>query len=263
MLYLPSSRRRRPRCRSVAMKTRRVGRANDSSYVVIEGVLSERQLASARAYVGSDEVQAALNEGILFDEKSEDEADDEQGQENAGNGRAPPKARGKRKRATRQRKSRIAWLERADDDESPRVPEWLHARLRLAAKATHARLGDKLCPIGVDSTGRWTPRYEPLQYAEYGPGAHYASWHTDAERNSDDPEDARGVTVVLLLSDKSAFTGGRFQVRSESTKAHEVKLRAGDAIGFPSQRLEHRVSKIASGLRQSLVCWATRPSGVQ
>lgn len=247
------------------MKTRRVGRANDSSYVIIEGVLSQRQLANARLCVGSDEVQAALDEGILFDEKSEDEAEGEPGQENAGNGQAAalPKAGAKRKRVTSQRKSRIAWLERDDDDKSPRVPEWLHARLRLAAKATHARLGDKLCPIGVDSTGRWTPRYEPLQYAEYGPGAHYASWHTDAELNSDDPEDARAVTVVLLLSDTSAFTGGRFQVRSKGVRAHEVKLRAGDAIGFPSQRLEHRVTKCASGLRQTLVCWATRPSGLQ
>jgi hypothetical protein len=157
------------------MQSRRVGRAGDDSFVLFEGLLSERQLANARTYVRSDEVQAALDEGILFDEKDEDVGSDVE------NG--PPQGSKKRKRNQSQRKSRIAWLERTrdgdgDDDQpntSPLVPEWLHARLRLAAKETHAKLGETLCPIGFDSAGRWTPRYEPIQYAEYGPGSHYAS----------------------------------------------------------------------------------------
>jgi len=165
------------------MKAQRLGRAGDDSCVVFTALLGERQLANARAYVASGEVQAALSDGILFDEKSDDEAEASPGQENgAVNWRAKPgtsdkgEAGKKRKRETRQRLSRIAWLERDVCDESSRVPEWLHTRLRLAARTTHKKLGDKLCPIGVDVGGRWTPRYEPIQYTEYGPGAHYASW---------------------------------------------------------------------------------------
>lgn len=237
---------------------RRVGRAPDSSYVLFEGLLSARQLASAREYVGSAAVQSALDEGILFNEKSSEEEEEEN---KAPNNRQSVGS--KRKRSASQRLSRIAWLEREEDESSPKVPEWLHARMRHAAKLTHAALGEKLCPVGVDVSGRWTPRYEPLQYTEYGPGAHYASWHTDSEPNSDDPEDARAVTVVLLLSDPEAYTGGKFQVRSKTMRATEVKLRAGDAIGFPSQLLEHRVTKCHSGLRQTIVCWATRPYGLE
>lgn len=92
------------------------------------------------------------------------------------------------------------------------VPEWLHARLRDAARTTHAVYGERFCPVGVDSADRWTPRYEPVQYTEYGVGAHYAGWHTDAELDSTDTEDARAVTVVVLLSDTDAFDGGQFQV---------------------------------------------------
>ena len=109
----------------------------------------------------------------------------------------------------------------------------------------------------MDCNGRWTPRYEPLQYAEYGPGGHYGSWHTDAELGDEDPEDARCVTVVLLLSDTADYTGGHLEVKlgGEHGKPSRVPLRAGDAIGFPARRLWHRVTKCKSGLRQSIVFW--------
>jgi predicted 2-oxoglutarate/Fe(II)-dependent dioxygenase YbiX len=77
-----------------------------------------------------------------------------------------------------------------------------------------------------------------------------------------DPEDLRSVTIVVLLSDPSAYTGAHFEARFDghSGRATRVPLpRAGDAIGFPSKYLWHRVTKCTSGMRESLVFWAKRP----
>ncbi|EOD15886.1 hypothetical protein EMIHUDRAFT_119187 [Emiliania huxleyi CCMP1516] len=259
-------------------RPRRVGRAHDASYVLFEGLLGERQLRNARAFAASDAVQAQLSEGILFDEKTAangyaSEEEENEAQNEGGTSAAPPAK--KQKRNVAERRSRIAWLEReaAEGEASPVIPPWLHAQLRSAARTAHRLLGDKLCPIGVDALGRWTPRYEPVQYTEYGPGerlsrgvgSHYASWHTDSELDSDDVEDTRGVTVVVLLSDGAAFGGGKFQTRARGGAPQDrapqtIELKAGDAIGFPAARLEHRVTKVTRGLRQSLVFWANRPA---
>lgn len=220
-------------------RPRRVGRAHDASYVLFEGLLGERQLRNARAFAASDAVQAQLSEGILFDEKTAangyaSEEEENEAQNEGGTSAAPPAK--KQKRNVAERRSRIAWLEReaAEGEASPVIPPWLHAQLRSAARTAHRLLGDKLCPIGVDALGRWTPRYEPVQYTEYGPGewlsrgvggwvggcscvcgraespsprgpgSHYASWHTDSELDSDDVEDTRGVTVVVPPSGLAA-----------------------------------------------------------
>ena len=144
-------------------KPKRVGRGA-SSYVHFEGLLSPAQLERARAFTASEPVQDALEKAELF------------------NGPG----------ASRDRKSRVAWLDRAghrdEDSERAIYPTWLHNRLRDCAREvtarphtcpgrrlsqpsrrrctqTHHKLGDKWCPIGLDRNGRWTPRYEPLQYA--------------------------------------------------------------------------------------------------
>ena len=54
------------------------------------------------------------------------------------------------------------------------------------------------------------------------------------------------------------FEGGHFEVEVGGKKTR-VPLRAGDAIGFPAKRLYHRVTKITSGLRRSMVFWVSRP----
>ena len=148
------------------------------------------------------------------------------------------------------------WRRNDGGADEPPLPGWLDRRLRLAARATHQELGEKLCPVGHDKANRWRPRYEPVQYAEYGVGAHYQNWHTDAELDSNDPEDARAITIVMLL--RRANKGGKFQVRVNG-KASEVALQPGDAIGFPAKRLEHRVTRCQAGLRQSIVCWVKHP----
>lgn len=241
---------------------RRVGRGGES-YVHIESLLTARQLAAAQAYVRSAEVQRALSDGILYHEDGANDENGGGGNGSSGRGETVAEAKKRQRAAARERQSAIAWLERCsenDDGRSPEAPGWLHSRLRAAARATHSVYGERFCPVGVDTAGRWTPRYEPVQYTEYGVGAHYAGWHTDAELDSEDTEDARAVTVVVLLSDTEAFAGGAFQVRVRG-KVSTVPLRAGDAVCFPAKRLEHRVTKVRQGLRQSLVFWVTKPGG--
>uniref|UniRef100_A0A7S4C221 Fe2OG dioxygenase domain-containing protein n=1 Tax=Chrysotila carterae TaxID=13221 RepID=A0A7S4C221_CHRCT len=216
------------------------------SYLYFHAVLSGRQLLKAREFAASEAVQLALGQGKLFDESREAETRFAQ--------------------HARSRQSRIAWLERTAElgltDGAATVPAWLHATLRRAAKEAHARFGDVHCPVGYDAAGRWTPRYEPIQYSEYVAGCHYASWHTDAEAHSHDDEDTRAITIVLLLSDRSAFAGGELQVRLGGAAAPtSVGLRAGDAIAFPAKWLSHRVTEVSAGLRQSLVFWVNRPGG--
>ena len=213
------------------------GDGKNCAYVLLPNVLSARQLAAARSFVASSEVQASLSEGerVTDHEQANDATD---------------------------RRSRITWLERRPGEEAdapPKIPDWLHARLRAAARATHDELGDALCPIGADRHGRWRPRYEPVQYAEYDVGSHYSGWHTDAEADSADLEDVRSLTVVLMLSDSAAYAGGHLEVRLGGVhgKPSRVPLRAGDAVGFPAKHLWHRVTKCSAGLRQTMVFWAS------
>lgn len=205
----------------VATKRSREGRGNQS-FVRFPGFLRGKQLERARAFVHSQPVQHMIDEGELFNHDEKDKS----------------------------RKSRIAWIERRSDDCSPTVPPWLHAKLRRAAHATHRVYGDRVAKVGVDKRGRWTPRFEPMQYAEYGPGAHYSGWHTDAEQPELDPEDARCLTVVVMLADPESFEGGHFQARVEGRRASNIKLAEGEAIGFLSKHLWHRVTPVSSGQRE-------------
>ena len=45
-----------------------------------------------------------------------------------------------------------------------------------------------------------------MQYAEYGPGGHYGSWHTDAELGDADPEDARCATLTMATLTMATLT---------------------------------------------------------
>jgi len=210
----------------------RVGRGAES-YLHFPSLLSAKDLSVVLDHVNGGEVQGAIEEGILFTDVG----------------------------ANRDRNSKVSWLERPStaDEDDPTVPEWLHTRLRKAAAATHTRYGDKLCPVGIDKLGRWTPKYEPIQYTEYPAGSHYGAWHTDGDVDEVDPEDTRSVTIVVLLASPGEdFEGGHFEVEIKGKKSR-VKLQAGDAIGFPAKRLYHRVTKITSGLRRSMVFWVSRP----
>lgn len=212
---------------------KRIGGRGKHSYLWFDSLLSQLQIKAVQDFAASKEVQ-----GQTFAAGTSD------GDE-------------------RDRVSRIALLGRPSSQPPPEIPAWLDRKLRQACRQVHTTMGNDICPLGMDSRGLWTPRFEPVQYAEYRTGGHYAAWHTDADADESDLMDLRCVTVVLMLSDAEAYEGGHLEVcLGAAGKATAVSLRAGDAVGFASKHLVHRVSPCTSGLRQTMVFWARRPGTI-
>lgn len=222
-----------PSAKKPTSKPTRRGRGK-RSFLQFDGLLSRRQQEAAQSFFASQDVQEqTYSAGTSSDSDSKSDRD-----------------------------SRIALLGRPGGSTGlHEIPAWLDRKLRGACRVTHAVYGNTACPLGVDSRDRWTPRFEPAQYSEYRTGGHYRAWHTDADAVERDLMDLRCVTIVLMISDEAAYAGGQLEVRlgADKGKASQVPLRAGDAVGFPSKHLVHRVAKCTSGLRQTLVFWARRP----
>lgn len=156
-----------------------------------------------------------------------------------------------RKARYNDRDSRVSWF----NAQAECLP--LHERLVDLTR----RVGNKEWPmLKVDTTGRLQCEFEDTQYALYGPDQHFKAWHQDAYEDGNDPEDARQITVVTMLSDRGAYTAGMFQAKVSGSSGKKVvksvKLEAGDALIFPAKRLIHRVSTVKTGLRKTLVSWA-------
>ena len=96
---------------------------------------------------------------------------------------------------------------------------------------------------------------EIAQFTEYPKGGFY-DWHMDAEMNCQFEPPVRKISMTILLSDPSEFTGGDLEFMAEGNKPPQ--LLQGQAIFFCSI-LRHRVSKVKKGRRQSLVMWFGGP----
>lgn len=98
-----------------------------------------------------------------------------------------------------------------------------------------------------------------IQYTRYtGKGSHY-SWHTDSAKSVYDSSVIRKLSISLMLSEAKDYEGGEFQMLiGQNTKPVTLKLDVGDAVIFPSS-IPHRVKKLKSGLRESLVGWYGGP----
>lgn len=88
--------------------------------------------------------------------------------------------------------------------------------------------------LGIDSVVRIK---DHIQLSTYYPGDYYG-WH----------QDHRVMSASLLLSDK--FTGGRLEFKEPGWP---LLREAGHAIFFPN--IEHRVKRVLTGQRDSLVVW--------
>jgi PKHD-type hydroxylase len=118
---------------------------------------------------------------------------------------------------------------------------------------------------------------ENMQYTQYGSGQFY-DWHIDAGidtvykpeqivgsgiNNAADfltvqGEYVRKLSFSLQLSDPEDYTGGEVQFMDNSRKSFFAPKQKGTIILFDS-RTPHRVRKIKSGLRKSLVGWVVGP----
>jgi len=103
--------------------------------------------------------------------------------------------------------------------------------------------------------------FEAIQLAEYNKDNFY-NWHTDAT-GAIDSHIQRDISASLILSKKSDYTGGSLQfVVPENISDSNIitpkdveEQGQGTLIMFPSS-LIHRVDKVLSGTRHSLVLWS-------
>ena len=118
---------------------------------------------------------------------------------------------------------------------------------------------------------------ESLQYTVYGEGEYYG-WHNDAGLTSyykpstvgnhgpeiandfinQNCEKVRKLSFSLLLSDPDTYEGGNLQLLDETGKSYIAPRQRGTIILFDS-RAQHRVQKVTSGVRKSLVGWVVGP----
>jgi PKHD-type hydroxylase len=118
---------------------------------------------------------------------------------------------------------------------------------------------------------------ENLQYTQYGEGQFY-NWHIDAGidtcykpesiplsgvNNSQDfinlqSEYVRKLSFSLQLSSPEDYTGGEVQFMDNQRNTYFSPKKRGTLIIFDS-RTPHRVKKIKSGVRKSLVGWIIGP----
>ena len=92
---------------------------------------------------------------------------------------------------------------------------------------------------------------EPAQFTEYPPGGFY-DWHTDNDLSGMNEPPVRKISMTLLLSPESQFTGGGLELVAEGKSP--ANLKQGHAIFFASF-IRHRVQPVQTGVRQSLVMW--------
>lgn len=106
-----------------------------------------------------------------------------------------------------------------------------------------------------DLTG-WSSQ---IQYTEYnGEGTHY-SWHCDSADSKLIPGVVRKLSISLLLSSPDEYEGGELEIMYPGMrKRHVIKPILGQAIVFPSTAM-HRVKRLKSGRRISLVGWYGGP----
>lgn len=111
-----------------------------------------------------------------------------------------------------------------------------------------------------------------VQYTSYSEGEYYG-WHVDTSisvqhKNTGNSEvdfikqnsqKVRKLSFSLQLSDPEDYSGGELQLLSDENFSYFAPKERGTIIIFDS-RLRHRVRKVTSGCRKSLVGWIDGPT---
>lgn len=112
---------------------------------------------------------------------------------------------------------------------------------------------------------------ESMQYTSYKEGEYY-NWHIDAgietsfkpKENKQEnfvvtnSEQIRKLSFILQLSDPDDYEGGEVQLMDSDGKTFFAPKTRGTIVIFDS-RLKHRVKKVISGHRKSIVGWVVGP----
>jgi PKHD-type hydroxylase len=108
------------------------------------------------------------------------------------------------------------------------------------------QLFKKMNPLQLDISG-----VEPIQLFKYETGDHYG-WHTDWSPVNNKK---RKLSMTIQLSESDSYTGGDMEIL-DAPVSRIVEKNIGFATVFPAWAV-HRVRPIESGIRWSLVAWAT------
>ncbi len=139
------------------------------------------------------------------------------------------------------RRAELSWL-----DDLPAACWVMNRMTRMVADANRTAFNFDLTEFA-----------ESPQVARYGAEreAHF-DWHSDIGAG---PLAAkRKLTIVVQLSDQTAYDNGMLELRPDSTIRQAPRDR-GTAIIFPSFVL-HRVTPVTAGTRWSLTLWAHGPA---
>ena len=98
-----------------------------------------------------------------------------------------------------------------------------------------------------------------IQYTHYDTGDYY-NWHVDSELSAykQDTENVRKLSFTVQLSSPNEYTGGELEFLDLGDKSFFAPKDLGSVIIFDS-RVRHRVCKVKSGVRKSLVGWVVGP----
>ena len=91
---------------------------------------------------------------------------------------------------------------------------------------------------------------EQAQFTEYPVGGFY-DWHMDTDIVMTKEPPVRKISMTLLLNHESEFEGGHLEIMAPGKFK---RLERGHALCFASF-INHRVSPVTRGVRQSLVVW--------
>jgi PKHD-type hydroxylase len=133
----------------------------------------------------------------------------------------------------RVRDGSLTWLDMTEGSEM----RWVLDRM-------NKYLGNGERTWGVKSLGLGNP-VKGIQVARYGPTDHY-EWHTDTSPGAR----VRVMSVTVQLSPPSDYEGGHVEFGTHGNASTEV----GTMVLFASY-LPHKVHKVTSGARYSIVAW--------
>jgi len=97
-----------------------------------------------------------------------------------------------------------------------------------------------------------------IQYSEYTEGCFY-DWHIDYQGGAEKTVVDRKLSFSLQLSEPDEYEGGELQLMDSCTnKTYFAPKNLGTIVIFDS-KIKHRVRKVKSGCRKSLVGWVVGP----
>lgn len=146
------------------------------------------------------------------------------------------------------------WEGKVDPEKRQSKVNWINNDNWVAGMLSHFVLSANKHYFNFDIDGY----RKEIQFTQYTEGDFY-TWHIDTGTKLLEADYTRKLSVVMCLSSKDDYEGGKFELFYPGTPFKEsFKLDYGDVLIFPSI-IQHRVTKVKSGERFSLVGWMGGP----